>query len=168
MRAVRRRAGVILAAVLAVTAGGLCWSRMSAQAAQRPGSSREAGDTPASPAEQAGQRVREGSVLDAQGSFKINGDRGIFQTVDGTGRYTVLENLNLERIAAAISESPDQLVWTVNGTVTEYRGTNYLLVQRAMIKPKSKPGAKLGPAERKPASAQSLPSQSPPATGKPE
>lgn len=70
----------------------------------------------------------------------------LFTTADGTGRYTGLENLNLERVAIAVSESPDQLLWSVTGTVTEYRGTNYLLVTLALLK--SKPSTSKNSPER--------------------
>jgi hypothetical protein len=51
-------------------------------------------------------------------------------------RYGGLENLNLERVASVINENPEQLQWSVSGTITEYRGANYLLVSRATLKSK--------------------------------
>lgn len=45
-----------------------------------------------------------------------------------------LENLNLERIARAITDNTEQLEWRVSGVLTEYGGANYLLVDRAILK----------------------------------
>jgi len=44
-----------------------------------------------------------------------------------------LENLNLERIARAVADNPVTLEWKVTGTITEYRGANFLLVTRATL-----------------------------------
>ena len=60
------------------------------------------------------------------------------------GRYIGLENLNLERIAAELASSPSQPEWSVSGTVTEFRGTNYLLVRRSILS-QSVPGEGTGP-----------------------
>lgn len=107
-------------------------------AAQRPGAA-----DPVTPArEQQPTRMREGVTLNSTGVFKVTADRAVFTTEDGTARYSGLENLNLERIAIAVAESPDQLLWSVTGTVTEFRGANYLLVTRAMLKSKADPPAK--------------------------
>lgn len=140
---VRRRTWGVVAWA---TGLALCaaWSSSPSGAAQRPAPSRDAVDPTAS--EQSLTRVREGAVLDTSGYFKVTGDRALFTTADGTSRFTGLENLNLERIAIAVSESPDPLLWNVTGTVTEFRGTNYLLVTRALLK--SKPPTAKGAAER--------------------
>ncbi len=124
---VRRRTWCLAAWALVMT---ICaaWPGSHSGAAQRPGSGRDPNEASAGNGDQPMMRVREGAVLDATGYFKVSGDRALFTTADGTGRYTGLENLNLERVAIAVSESPDQLLWSVTGTVTEYRGTNYLLV----------------------------------------
>jgi hypothetical protein len=122
------------------------WPSSHSGAAQRPGSGRDPNEAAAGSGEQPMSRVREGAVLETTGYFKVSGDRALFTTADGTGRYTGLENLNLERVAIAVSESPDQLLWSVTGTVTEYRGTNYLLVTRALLK--SKPSTSKNSPER--------------------
>jgi len=84
-----------------------------------------------------GPRLREGtSLVDVPGYFKMMGDRATFYTADDKERFGGLENLNLERIAVAMDETPDQLDWIVSGTITEYRGSNHLLVTRAVLKTK--------------------------------
>jgi hypothetical protein len=80
------------------------------------------------------QRQREGTALvDAPGHFKLTGDRATFFPSGSDAHYMVLENLNLERIATAISDIPEQIPWVVSGTITEYRGANYLLVTKAIL-----------------------------------
>jgi hypothetical protein len=83
----------------------------------------------------AGGRWREGSrLVDVVGQFKISGDRIAFQTDDGKTRVACLENLNSERVARIVSESPDALLWVVQGTITEFRHENYLLITQAVIR----------------------------------
>jgi len=81
------------------------------------------------------QRAREGATLtDVLGRFKMAGDRATFYPVDQPQGYTGLENLNLERIMLIISESPEDMLWSVNGTITEFRGANYILITKAVLK----------------------------------
>jgi len=83
----------------------------------------------------AGGRWREGSKLvDVLGQFKISGDRVAFVSNDGKSRFACLENLNSERVARIVSESPEALQWVVQGTITEFRHENYLLVTQAVIR----------------------------------
>jgi len=79
--------------------------------------------------------VREGSeITDEVGTFKLTGDRAVFFSTDGHHRWCGLENLNLERIVRIVADTPEQLEWTVSGSITEYRGNNYLLVKRAIMR----------------------------------
>lgn len=81
------------------------------------------------------RRLREGSALtDQAGCFKTAGDRIIFTTSDSRLTMVCLENLNLERVSRAITDNMEQLEWKVTGTLTEYSGANYLLVERAILK----------------------------------
>jgi hypothetical protein len=82
-----------------------------------------------------GGRWREGTKLvDIGGSFRITGDRVTFLSTDGKSRFACLENLNSERIARMVSESPESLEWVIQGTVTEFRQENYLLVTQAVLR----------------------------------
>ena len=84
---------------------------------------------------QGDRRMREGTEIVGQlGYFRLTGDRVTFFTDDGKGRFVVLENLNLERIARTITDNPEQLQWSVTGTITEYRGANFLFLRRAALK----------------------------------
>jgi len=82
--------------------------------------------------------LREGTELVNQaGYFRVTGERVTFFTEDGRGRFVVLENLNLERIAKAIADEPAQSEWIVTATVTEFRGANFLFIRRAVVRDKS-------------------------------
>ena len=81
------------------------------------------------------ERVREGTELtDVLGYFTSTGNRVTFIEAEGGSRFAGLENLNLERISKMISKAPKQMDWEVSGEVTEYRGANFLLVRRAVLK----------------------------------
>lgn len=75
---------------------------------------------------------REGTHLrEERGRFEYSGDRVMFTTSDSRTRFTVLENLNLQRVAQILAGSADSLEWTVSGVITEFQGMNFLLVTRA-------------------------------------
>lgn len=79
-------------------------------------------------------RLREGTELqEAKGYFRFVDDRVVFFRANDDSRYIGLENLNLERIVSEITNNPTQLEWTVVGSITEFRGANYLLVRRAVL-----------------------------------
>jgi hypothetical protein len=83
----------------------------------------------------AGDRQREGARLtDIHGRFELTGDRVTFFPGAGRESYRLLENLALERVAQVISESRTRQEWMVSGTLTEFRGANYLLLTKAVIK----------------------------------
>lgn len=88
--------------------------------------------------DEGGKRLREGSrLIDAQGRFDSTGDRWAFYRADSDESFKVLENLALERINKVLEETraSDKPQWIVSGTMTEYAGSNYLLVTKAVIKP---------------------------------
>lgn len=79
-------------------------------------------------------RWREGELLEEQvGTLELSGER-VQCTLAGSQRtLPVLENLALERVVRLL----DQQVagpWLITGLVTEYRGRNYLLLQRAVVR----------------------------------
>lgn len=84
---------------------------------------------------QEGERRREGSLLKAQiGRFEITGDRVTFYPSDNEEeQFRVLENLALERVVRALTETHTRRKWNVSGLITEFQGTNFLLVHRAFL-----------------------------------
>lgn len=106
-------------------------SRLGASAfLESPGKSAAgaAGEKPA-------EKLREGTKLnDELGAFSRVGERVSFSPGGNREALRCLENLALERIARAIDESQGQRQWIVSGTITEFKGANYLLVTKAVIK----------------------------------
>ncbi len=67
------------------------------------------------------------------GTFKLTGDRITFFPEGEADSLRVLENLALERIWKMLDEMSGRQ-WSVNGAVTEYRGHNFLLIERAVVR----------------------------------
>lgn len=74
-------------------------------------------------------------MINQAGYFLATGSRVAFVLADNKRNFIALENRNLERVAQAIAENAKQLEWIVSGTISEYRGENFLLVNRAELKP---------------------------------
>ena len=81
-------------------------------------------------------RQREGSkLMELHGRFQLSGDRVIFvpnEAAEGVS-YPVLENLALERVLDNLNESRTERLWTISGTLTEFRNANHLLLSKAVI-----------------------------------
>jgi hypothetical protein len=110
-------------------------------AGARSSNSNELGTTSATSIKPAAQnsantdRFHEGDELvDQAGQFSASGDRTVFLTADGKSRLIALENVTLNRIASTIDGNSAPLQWIVSGKVTEYRGSNYLLLTRVQRK----------------------------------
>lgn len=82
-----------------------------------------------------GERLREGSKLaDVAGTFQFSGDRVAFSPDGASDSLRVLENLTLERVSRLLTEARGPRSWVVSGVITEFRGANYLLLTKALIK----------------------------------
>jgi hypothetical protein len=92
----------------------------------------------ASPAVEPSEAVKpllEGTELhEERGTFRMSGDRMTFISADQKRTFMVMENQTLQRVAESLSDYPIPQQWIVSGTVTEYRGNNYLLLTRAVLK----------------------------------
>jgi len=98
-----------------------------------------AGGKPATPSTKH-RLLREGFELTEQlGTFRIAGGRLVFSTEKGGVPLVALENLNLERIARVLADNPTAIGWRISGTATEYRGVNYLLIDRAVLRSSGDP-----------------------------
>lgn len=82
------------------------------------------------------ERQREGTKIAGQvGQFKMTGDRLTFYAQNPQQQpLQVLENLGLERVSRMMTEKGGTLEWTIDGTLTEYQGVNFLLLTRATVK----------------------------------
>lgn len=82
------------------------------------------------------KRLREGTTFQGKRVFfRALGNRTVMHSLEGNESYVCLENLNLERILKAIDDKPARGVWKVDGTFTEFRGENFVLIQRAVVSP---------------------------------
>ncbi len=88
----------------------------------------------------AADRIREGTRWqNERGIFTLVGDRVTFTPNSLRNQnFMVLENLNLERIVRTIEENrtvtdADTLEWNIDGTVTEFRGGNFVIVTRSVL-----------------------------------
>jgi hypothetical protein len=82
------------------------------------------------------ERLREGTRLtDVVGTFQSLGNDNVSFSPSGSkDSYRVLENLMLQRISQVLDENRALRQWVASGLITEYRGSNYLLVTKAVIK----------------------------------
>ncbi len=81
------------------------------------------------------KHLREGTrLVDRLGHFELQGNGATFVSSDGDIRFQGLENLALERVTRVIADASESIQWSVTGTVTEYRGSNYLLITHAVLK----------------------------------
>lgn len=79
-------------------------------------------------------RLREGAeIVDSKGTFEWIGDRLSFVPEGEKTVLKILENRMMERIVQAQESSTGELIWIVTGTVTEYRGSNFLLVKHVVL-----------------------------------
>lgn len=89
-----------------------------------------------------GLRLREGVTLVNQiGELRYHGDGVAFYPDGETHSLQLLENLALERVSHDLDQSHRK--WSVTGIVTEYKGSNFLLLQRAVLK--ARPATTSGP-----------------------
>ena len=77
--------------------------------------------------------MREGTLLtDVKGRFRKQGER--FQFIeDGSNKsYKCLENLSLQRIDASQQDDDRKVAWIVCAKVTEFKGENFLVLEKAI------------------------------------
>jgi hypothetical protein len=80
-------------------------------------------------------RVREGTRLAGRlGQFTQLGDRLSFSPERSSTQLVVLENLVLDRVSHILTDTSDALTWSVSGRVTEFRGANFVFLERAVVK----------------------------------
>jgi len=79
-------------------------------------------------------RLREGTKLfDLVGTVRQTGRRYTFFVAANSNRFVLLENLMLERILRAQASHGVTIQWKISGTVTEFQGQNYLLIEHALL-----------------------------------
>ena len=68
------------------------------------------------------------------GTFQAAGADSVSFLVNGNKEsYRVLQNLALQRVSFALEDNRALRQWIISGTITEFRGQNYLLLTKAVI-----------------------------------
>jgi hypothetical protein len=90
---------------------------------------------PAAAGTKPAERLRENTRLaDIAGVFQSVGNDSVsFSPAGSKDSYRLLENLALERIIRTLDENRGSRPGTASGIITEFRGTNYLLVTKAIF-----------------------------------
>lgn len=126
--------GICVVACLVNLSSNKAWLNASQTFAQDGNSGRTAGRQ-----DDVKSRLREGTGLnDMSGTFKIAADRVLF--VDASNpqvHFRCLENLMLQRVYQSIRDDDRDNNWIVQGSITEYLGDNYLLLERVVRAPRS-------------------------------
>jgi len=77
-------------------------------------------------------RLREGHRFEnLTAMIQITETERFLATIEGDKNFLVLDNLALERIAEAMRVDSTDNRWVLTGRVTEFRGQNYVWVERA-------------------------------------
>ncbi len=76
--------------------------------------------------------LREGTrIVGDIGECRTDGDRlSIIFGEQPTRSLIALENLAAQRIVQAVLDDPSDRSWKVSGTITEFQGRNYILLER--------------------------------------
>jgi len=96
--------------------------------------------TPGAAGAKASERLREGTkLIEVVGTFQSIGGESVTFSPVGTGTnkdsYRVLENLALQRVSQELDGNKGARQWTVSAEVTEYKGNNYLLLKKVVVRP---------------------------------
>ncbi len=82
--------------------------------------------------------MREGARLESRLMLvRSSGESLLLETEDDKQAFEALENLALERILQAVRADSGDKRWLVTGQVTEYRGRNFILLERVSRAPRT-------------------------------
>jgi hypothetical protein len=100
-----------------------------------PTSSAQATSTGSPSAAKPSERLREGTrLIDVTGTFQSTGPDNISFLANGNKEsFRALPNLALQRVSQSLEENRALRQWTISGTITEFRGANFLLITKAVI-----------------------------------
>lgn len=101
------------------------------------GSSRTDAQTDAGTREP-GKLMREGARIESKLMLvRSAGENLILEMEDDKQAFEALENLALERILQAVRADAGDKRWLITGQATEYRGRNYILLERVSRAPRT-------------------------------
>ena len=89
-------------------------------------------------AREPGKLIREGARIESKLMVvRSTGDTLILEAEEDKQSFEALENLALERVLQAVRADSGDKRWLVTGQATEYRGRNYILLERASRAPRT-------------------------------
>lgn len=102
------------------------------------GTGQEAGQQQVDLAREPVRLLREGARIESKMMVVRSGSENLsFETEDEKQSLEALENLALERVMQAVRADASDKRWLVTGQVTEYRGRNYILLERVSRAPRA-------------------------------
>lgn len=118
--------GALLAAVASNLTAGDPTKRVDTAPSE---SANSASDTP--------KIVREGARIESKiMRAKLAGENIVWEADDSKKSFDSLENLALERVLQAVHADGSERPWIVTGTITEFKGRNFILLERASRAPR--------------------------------
>ena len=85
-----------------------------------------------------GKLIREGARIESKLMLvRSAGENLVLESEDDKQSFEALENLALERILSAVRADSSDKRWLITGQATEYRGRNYILLERVSRAPRT-------------------------------
>jgi hypothetical protein len=84
--------------------------------------------------------LREGTRIESRMvQVRQTGDSLVLETLEDKQVFEALESLALERLQQALRSDSNDKRWLVTGQVTEFKGRNFLLLERVIRAPRTNP-----------------------------
>lgn len=84
--------------------------------------------------------LREGTRVESRMvQVRLSGESLVLETLEDKQSFEALESLALERLQQALRSDSNDKRWLVTGQVTEFKGRNYLLLERVIRAPRTGP-----------------------------
>lgn len=75
--------------------------------------------------------AREGTKIESESAIcRSHGERLVLELSSYDQPIVALENLATQRILEAVNIDPDDMHWSIHATMTEFKGRNFLLLER--------------------------------------
>ena len=128
------RVHCLVRVVLATSVAALTFAALAAEAPRSGGIQGKTESTLGTENDDKGElRRREGTSYAGEGFIQFTGERLTFVSTNGKDRLVILENLALDRVNRTVRDATYRTKWKVIGSVTEYQGANFLLLERAVL-----------------------------------
>ncbi len=90
------------------------------------------------------QLMREGTrIVDQPANCRSSGEQLLIDFATESEPLVALENLAAQRILKAVMDDAGDGGWVINGQITEFKGHNYILLNRVNRQPKNNPATTL-------------------------